>query len=58
MENIQLFLWSCWNEESIATVCSRICWLICEQAGQYGVTGFACGVVGQGIASSIMTLKR
>ena len=28
------------------------------KAVQYGVTGFGCGVVGQGIASSIMTLKR
>jgi hypothetical protein len=28
------------------------------KAGQYGIAGFACGVVGQGIASSIMTLKR
>lgn len=28
------------------------------KAVQYGVTGFGCGVVGQGIASSIMSLKR
>lgn len=28
------------------------------KAVQYGVAGFSCGVVGQGIASSIMTLKR
>lgn len=28
------------------------------KAVQYGLAGFGCGVVGQGIASSIMTLKR
>lgn len=28
------------------------------KAVQYGIAGFSCGVVGQGIASSIMTLKR
>jgi hypothetical protein len=28
------------------------------KAVQYGLAGFSCGVVGQGIASSIMTLKR
>lgn len=28
------------------------------KAGQYGVMGFTCGLVGQGIASSLMTLKR
>jgi hypothetical protein len=28
------------------------------KAVQYGAAGFGCGVVGQGIASSIMTLKR
>jgi hypothetical protein len=34
------------------------CKLLFDQAGQYGIAGFGCGVVGQGIASSIMTLKR
>lgn len=28
------------------------------KAVQYGISGFSCGIVGQGIASSIMTLKR
>ncbi|KAL3685083.1 hypothetical protein R1sor_003105 [Riccia sorocarpa] len=28
------------------------------KAGQYGVAGFSCGLLGQGIASSVMLLKR
>ncbi|CAM6128553.1 unnamed protein product [Calypogeia fissa] len=28
------------------------------KAGQYGVAGFLCGTVGQGLASGVMTLKR
>eukprot|EP00850_Spirogloea_muscicola_P023580 SM000369S13626 [mRNA] locus=s369:66208:68462:+ [translate_table: standard] len=28
------------------------------KAGQYGASGFGCGIVGQGIANSIMILKR
>lgn len=28
------------------------------KAGQYGVAGFLCGIIGQGLASSVMTLKR
>lgn len=36
----------------------RIIPCVGPQAGQYGVMGFTCGLVGQGIASSLMTLKR
>ncbi|KAL2653324.1 hypothetical protein R1flu_021452 [Riccia fluitans] len=28
------------------------------KAGQYGVAGFSCGLLGQGVASSVMILKR
>ncbi|BBM98337.1 hypothetical protein MPTK1_1g12710 [Marchantia polymorpha subsp. ruderalis] len=28
------------------------------KAGQYGVAGFSCGLIGQGVASSVMLLKR